>query len=493
MKTAVHWEKIGLRPHHGICVPLFSLRTKNSPAIGEFLDLLPLLDWCKQVKFDCLQLLPLNDTGDDPSPYNPLSAFALDPVYLSLHALAGAHPLPDYKGLNRAQVKQAKLDWLKAYFQNKFSPSPLYLSFVKQNKWLETYALFMAIRDKFHKAHFQSWPEPYKTARLAHAKEFENELDFHRFVQFLCFSQLQKVKAHAEQSQIFLKGDLQFLLSSNSADVWANPSLFDLSFTVGAPPDAFNPKGQNWGFPLFNWDAMRKNHYAWCKERMKTLEQFFHIYRIDHVVGFFRTWAIDLNESEGKFVPSDPKEWDKQGREILEVLISSTSMLPIAEDLGMIPPEVFSTLKEFGICSTKVVPWQKEEGQYVPFSLYEPFSLTTLSTPDTEPFGLWWKSHPHEAVQFASFMGLSYHPVLSKSERETILKAAHHSASYFHIHLLQEYLDLFPELSWNSPSLDRINVPGTVLPTNWTYRFQPALEEILSHQGLQDCLARILP
>src|SRR5690606_20150223 len=123
MKTTAHWEKIGISHHHGICVPLFSLRTKNSPDMGEFFDLFLLIDWCKKVRFDCLQLLPLNDTGDDLSPYNPVSAFAIDPTYLCLRDLPNGKKLPDLTGLDRIKIKEKKLQWLRVYFQENFSPN----------------------------------------------------------------------------------------------------------------------------------------------------------------------------------------------------------------------------------------------------------------------------------------------------------------------------------------------------------------------------------
>jgi len=493
VKTAAHWKKIGQIPHHGICLPLFSIRSKNSSSVGEFLDLLPLLDWCKTIHFDSIQLLPLNDTGNDPSPYDPISAFALDPVYLSLSSLPDAHePLPS-PSKTRLEIKEKKLLWLRGYFAKTFSPQdPSYQNFIRENPWLESYALFMVLRDKFGQKHWADWPNEYSSPKPHHFKRHEEELHFHRFIQFLCFNQLKQVRAHATQLNIFLIGDLPILVSPNSADVWANRSFFDLTFLAGAPPDAYNAKGQNWGFPIFNWDNLRKANFSWVRERLKLLEQFFHIYRIDHVVGLFRIWAIPWNNPEGgAFIPHQRELWKAQGLELLNLFINSTSLLPIAEDLGTIPEEVYSVLKDLGICGTKVVRWQKMGGSFVPFSDYEPLSMTTLSTPDMPPLALWWKNSPSEAALFAEFMRFPYHPILSSRQRLQILKAAHSSSSYFHINLLEEYLALFPELVWPNLEEERINVPGTLLPTNWTYRFRPSLEEIISHQGLNSTLQQM--
>lgn len=412
MKSARHWGKIGLRSHHGICVPL--------SAIGTFLDLMALIDWCKSVHLDCIQLLPLNDTGGDPSPYNPISSCALDPKYLSPN-----DPL-DMNG---------------------------YDAFVKENGWLSAYSRFKEQRDGSQN---------------------------HAITQFHCFTQMERVRKHADLQGVYLMGDLPISVSPDSADVWEEPSLFRTDLEAGSPPDVFDPSGQHWGFPLFHWDAMGQQGYAWWKRRLQVMERFFHIYRIDHVVGLFRMWAIPRGRkvAEGSFIPAP-------GKKLLEMMLDASSMLPIAEDLGTIPKEVNPILKELGICSTKVVRWQKN----IPLNEYEPFSLTTLSTPDTEPLALWWTNTPSESVPFAAFMKLPYHPILSFQNRLAILRAAHHSGSFFHINLLQEILALFPELIWQS---ERINIPGTVSPTNWTYRLRPSIAELVNHEGLKGALREII-
>ena len=116
-------------------------------------------------------------------------------------------------------------------------------------------------------------------------------MHFHYIVQFLCHSQLQTVKKHAEKKGVFLKGDVPILLSPDSADVWAHQEFFDLSFTAGSPPNKFDPPGQNWHFPLYNWKAMEQNDFEWWRKRIEVTSEYFHIYRIDHIIGFFRIWA----------------------------------------------------------------------------------------------------------------------------------------------------------------------------------------------------------
>jgi len=504
MNCKKQWETIGLHPHHGIQVPLFSLHTKSSCGIGEFLDLLPLIDWCKSVGFDVIEILPINDTGDDKSPYNPLSSCALDPVHLSLASLPGGpsiEPFAPFQPLQRlayAEIKRLKLTWLYEYYQKSFptlSTQPEYQQFLKTSPWLSEYALFLAIRSEYGGKNWKDWPPALQTYNETEIDARKTQVDFHRFVQYLCYSQMSQVKAYANTNNVFLKGDLPILISPDSVDVWAHRSLFCLDLDAGAPPDYYNRLGQHWGFPLFHWDVMRKNHYAWWKRRLASYEPFFHIYRIDHVVGFFRIWGIPKGKkpTEGSFIPEDSTHWMPQGREILQMMIDSSPLLPMAEDLGVVPPTVTTLLHTLGICTMKVLRWQRTPGQgYLPLSQYEPFSLSTLSTPDMDLLQVWWKKFPEEAIPFAHFKQWDYHPDLTPEQRKEILTDLHASSSLFHINLLQEYLALFPDLVWPNPEDERINIPGTLLPTNWTYRLRRPLETLLAHQPLRNALREIL-
>lgn len=495
MKTDPHWQKIGKKSHHGVCIPLFSLKSQTSCGIGEYLDLIPLIHWCKKIGLDCIQLLPLNDTGADPSPYNPLSSLALSPIYLSLHELGiditPFAQLNNEPRLLRETVRREKINALQKHFDETFaalSRTDSYQAFVEEHRlWLDPYARFKAIKRELQDMHWKDWPHPLPNL-------LKEEIDFYKFLQYHCFRQMQKVKKEAEESSLFLKGDVPVLLSMDSVDVWRSPDLFHLDIEAGAPSDDFCQEAQIWGFPLLRWDEMKKNGYEWWKERMALVEKLYHIYRIDHAIGFFRIWGVPKGKTarEGRFFPPDPTEWVPSGKEHLEALLSVSPLLPIAEDLGTIFQGMRDTLKELGICGTKVMRWEFEKDRFTPLNAYEPYSMTTVSTIDLEPLGLWWKKHPVDASIFAEFMGAAYDPILSAPLREKILKASHQTSSMFHINLLSEYLALFPELVWLNPEDERINLPGTTIPTNWTYRFRPFLEEILSHEGLFEALQRIL-
>lgn len=490
MKTKIHWQAIGQRAHHGIAFPLSALRSNLSCGVGEFLDLLLVIDFCKKIGFDTIQLLPLYDTGHDTSPYNAVSSCALDPIYLTLRELplledSLVKEFETFDELNRSpqvalhEVKQKKMSWLYRYYQHAFptlSQGAPYQEFYKENQsWLISYAQYKSLSKQFQYIHWSGWTQPYPEI---------SDADFYAFLQFLCFAQMRKVKKYATEQGCFIKGDIPVLVGSESADVWAQPHLFDLNFIAGAPPDQYNFEGQKWSFPIFNWDAMREDKFSWFRRRLHVAESLYHIYRIDHVVGLFRIWAIpkDKKAIEGDFIPWDFHLWEKQGREILSMMIESSSMLPIAEDLGTIPKEVPIVLKEFGICGTKVMRWEKRwdyGDEFIPLNEYEPFSLTTISTHDSETLGMWWKNDPQDAKLWAEKKHWQYHPEMSIDERLSFLYDAHHSTSYFHINLFQEYLALFPEFVSENLEQERINVPGTVLPSNWTYRFRPSIEEML--------------
>jgi 4-alpha-glucanotransferase len=476
VKTDSHWKSIGFKPHHGIALPLSALKSRQSSGIGEFLDLIPLIGFCKKINFDTIQLLPINDTDGDTSPYNIISSCALDPVYLSLHALPNSKiPIFECKEWNEAkrvaipEVKQKKIAWLYLYFQQTFKnieKETSYQTFLKKHHhWLNPYAQFKAKKNEHQNTHWENWGDAPAQG-----------VDFYFFLQYHCFSQMEKVRAYATKKGCFLQGDIPILLNSNSADVWNHQHLFRRDLVAGAPPDYYNRLGQKWEFPIFNWEAMRKENFAWWKQRLSVASDLYHMYRIDHVVGFFRIWAIpkDQEAASGYFIPTDPHLWENLGREILTMMLEATPLLPIAEDLGTIPPEVPRTLKEFGICGTKVVRWQRrwhDGKEFIPMNEYEPFSLTTVSTHDSETLAMWWKNAPEEAKLVAHEKNWTYRPQLTEQERFDLLYDAHHSNSYFHINLLQEYLALFPELVSPNPEEERINVPGVVLPTNWTYRF----------------------
>lgn len=517
-KAAPHWEKLGVWQHHGIALPLFSLHTKASCGIGEYTDLLPLIDWAKEHELDIIQLLPLNDTGLDTSPYNSISAYALNPIHLGIEQLADIDKVPDVankiaelKKLNETErvsyrpVREKKEALLNDYFSAIFPSISQTIEFKEfekdQHSWLKPFALFKSIKESQAWTSWEKWPLRLKSpSRSAYEKllqEFKARIDYHVFVQYLCFQQMKAVKEKATAQKVFIKGDIPILLSRDSSDVWYNRHLFLFHIGAGAPPDMYSREGQSWGFPVYDWQAFDKENYHWWKERLKVCTSLYHLYRLDHVVGFYRIWTIPIGRKakEGVFMPENQNEWTRQGEKLMELMLDSSPMLPIAEDLGTVPTSVRQSLQKLGIPGTKMMRWERrwdDDGSYIPFDEYEPISMTTVSTHDSDTVKLWWRHFPKEAKLYSELKGWEYKPFLTFEHMEEILFDSHHSGSLLHINQLMEYLSLFPELVSSDPHAERINIPGKMLATNWTYRFRPSLEEISAHSGLNKAFKHIL-
>lgn len=509
LKTAAGpaWEKVGVYHHHGIVTPLFSLHTDLSCGIGEYLDLLPLFPWLKKCGFDTLQLLPLNDLGNDTSPYSAISAFALNPLLLSLAQLPFLRNSPVFESstqrIDYKKVQDFKINFLKNYYQEnfgRFSSSIEYLAFIENNSWLKPYALFKTLKHIQQWQSWTTWPEAWKELQPetfdALIDQHSDEIHFHYFLQFLCFEQMKTVKYFADESGIHLMGDIPILLNFESADVWFHRKIFNTDLSAGAPPDMFSADGQNWGFPLYNWESLADEDYRWWKQRLAYAEQFYKIFRLDHVVGFFRIWGIPpgLKGTDGQFYPSAIAEWQPKGEHILRMLQKSSSMLPIGEDLGVIPHEVRNCLRHLGICGTKVMRWERaweQDSSFLDPKKYIPESLTTVSTHDSETLFQWWVEQPEEARLYAQSKGWPYENRLSEDLALQILNESHQSGSLFHINLLQEYLRIVPGLSWPYVNDERINLPGLLLEDNWTYRFRPSVEEIVKNNELSAIMTKL--
>lgn len=518
LPTANQWKRIGVKKHHGFVIPLFSLHSAQSCGIGEYLDLIPIIDWCASLGYDVIQLLPLNDTGLDPSPYSALSAFALNPIHITLASLPylqeepklleAYQAIPKINTSNKidyVEVRKHKHTFLYLYFQTigkKIISTDDYQNFITQTKWLKEYALYKTLKVINEWKDWESWPQEYQNPTVEQLEEFyvkyKEAIEWHSFLQYLSHNQLLKVSQYGQEKKVFLMGDIPILIGRDSADTWLHRELFNMDYSAGAPPDIYNSEGQKWGFPIYNWDVMAMQGYAWWINRIQTASQYYQIYRIDHIVGLFRIWAIPLPlmSKDGFFIPNDSVSLLEQGKRILQMMINSCSMLPIGEDLGTIPKEVRSCLNELGICGTRVIRWEREWEQerqpFIPLENYAKESLTTVSTHDSETISLWWQNRPEDTKAYAEFKGWCYHPTLSRSYHQEILWDSHHSNSLFHINLLQEYLSLVPGLTWPTLEDERINIPGTISDSNWSYRFRPSIDELIENHSLKHSLKEII-
>ena len=326
----------------GVNVPVSSLKTAKSWGVGDFTDLNLLTDFSKATGLRLIQLLPINDTtathtNKDSYPYSAVSAFALHPIYLNVQKLATAlgvqfpgEMLTEVAELNAKPslhyeevlaVKHAAIQLLfkkdKASFKNDFD----WFGFFELNRhWLVPYAAYCYLRDKNGSADYNSWgayasfEEDAIQELVSPENDFYDEIAIHYYTQYHLHLQLKDAVDYAHKAGVIIKGDLPIGVGRHSADAWMYRSLFHMNMQAGAPPDAFATKGQNWSFPTYNWEKMAEDDYAWWRQRMEHMSNYFDAIRIDHVLGFFRIWAIPVESIEGilgKFIPAWPMHHDE--------------------------------------------------------------------------------------------------------------------------------------------------------------------------------------
>lgn len=323
----------------GTAIPVFSIRTENDFGVGDFGGLRAMTDWCAATGQTFLQLLPINDTTmtgtwTDSYPYNANSTFALHPMYLDLNAIGTikdterrqhyarlAKELNALAEIDYERVNKGKLAFARDIFDetgDETLSSSEFKSFFKRNAyWLEPYAAFCVLRDKFGTPDYNMWGEYAVYSRAKQKKVLaanRTESGFIYFLQFHLDRQMHAAKDYANSKGVAIKGDIPIGISRTSADAWINPRLFNLDSQAGAPPDDFSILGQNWGFPTYNWDEMKRDGFAWWKARFKKMSEYFDAYRIDHVLGFFRIWQIPMDALHGLlgfFNPALPFEPDE--------------------------------------------------------------------------------------------------------------------------------------------------------------------------------------
>jgi 4-alpha-glucanotransferase len=442
--TAAAWKRIGTRRRAGVSTPLFSLRSKNSAGIGEIPDLELLADWCRVSGQSLIQLLPMNDVGFNFRPYDAESCFALEPMHLCLDKVSfvDLKPfLPDIGALRRrypldscwfdTRVKKDKLALLRKMFlrQDKKGERVFAAFRREQHFWLDDYALYKVIKEKRDFAAWEAWPEPLRTrqdAALKKVREEEKEtLEFHAWMQWQLYLQFRATAQAVKKKGVFLMGDLPFLVSRDSADVWSRPYYFKLRYSAGAPPDLYFAEGQRWGMPPYDWPALEAAGHDFLREKLKYAENFYHLYRIDHFVGLFRLWTFPREGAEeerrhGSFDPPDEKGWEAHGERILSVMLSSTRMLPCAEDLGTVPECSFRLLERYAIPGLDIQRWMRDWEDGLDFKegdRYRPNAIVTLSTHDMSPFPEWWEEEAGtvERVIFerkCGERGIPFEPVL---------------------------------------------------------------------------------
>ncbi len=319
----------------GTLIPVFSLRSKGSFGVGDFGDLKMMIDWIAETNQKVLQILPVNDTTSthtwtDSYPYSAISIFALHPQFADLRqlpAIKDRKKAEDYEALREElnalkqidyeRVNNAKTEYLRIIFKQEgeeVMKTDGFKEFMKENEhWIAPYAKYCSLRDKYGCVDFakwkgnEQWNEADRKALLdPKTKEFK-EVAFYYYVQFILNNQMRAAHEYAMARGVILKGDIPIGVNRNGCDVWHEPQYFNLNSQAGAPPDAFSINGQNWGFPTYNWQRMIDDGCEWWIRRFLNMSKFFDAYRIDHVLGFFRIWAIPttcVHGLLGQFAPA---------------------------------------------------------------------------------------------------------------------------------------------------------------------------------------------
>ena len=480
----------------GIIAPLFSCASTTSWGIGDFGDVPSVAVWLAGAGLSVWQMLPLNEmSAGQSSPYSALTAMALDPIYIApagipdFAALGGEQSLAaDERALlddlrHSTRIDYARVRRLKfAVFRRAFerfldvewrqhTPRARDLAeFVTaQAWWIEDYAVFRALHAHFDEAPWTAWPEGLQrrtTSEIARVRrELATEVLFRQYLQWIAAGQWSAARAGSVGVAMF--GDLPFMVDGDSADVWVRQGQFRFDVSIGAPPDAFNPEGQRWGMPLYRWDAMATEQFLWLRARARRTADLFDGFRVDHLVGFYRTYARPSDGGAAFFSPEDQDEQVALGEQVLGIFQASGAAV-IAEDLGVVPDFVRSSLVHLGLPGFRVPRWEREwnvPGQ--PFrrpETYPPLSVTATGTHDTEAMAEWWERASADERRQALIsiggpeadVGAPFNPRL----RDAFLDAYFGSASDT---LLLAVQDIF---GWR----DRINTPGTVSDANWTWR-----------------------
>lgn len=307
----------------GVAIPVSSLRTELSEGIGDFLDLISFAEWAKECGIDLIQILPINDTGEEISPYSARSAFALNPVFLRLNNIFGSNKyIDEIKEIKNQLEKNKRCSFLEVVrFKRKFlrkiyndnqkeiAKDLDFIKWIEDNSWVKNYSVYCSLKEKNNQQSWVSWktyksPTPAKLSSLW--DKFSEDNLYHAWMQFECEKQLKKASKAIGEMGLKLKGDIPILVNEDSADVWSEIAYFDLSKRAGAPPDMYSYSGQNWGFPCYNWSALEKDDFSWWKARLGQASKYYHAYRIDHVLGFFRIWAIPNNQATGMLGHFEP-------------------------------------------------------------------------------------------------------------------------------------------------------------------------------------------
>lgn len=449
------------------------------------------VDFLKKSGQKVWQILPLSPTGYGDSPYQSCSAFAGNHYLIDLETLMDNGLLEKQEaesffwGNNEEKVDfgvlyENRTKVLRLAF-NRFVPDEKYKKFVEENEsWLSEYALFTAIKDSLGGIPWTEWPEELrlrdKKSLAEKREELKDDIAFKYFLQFEFFSQWEKLRAYANENGIKIVGDIPIYVPLDSADVWAEPGEFLIDENLnpkrvaGCPPDSFSADGQLWGNPIYDWDKMKGNGFAWWKRRLGAAKHMYDVIRIDHFRGFESYWSIPAGDKTAM-----NGHWEKgPGMDFINAVKSIPEVDFIAEDLGYVTPEVRKLQEDSGYPGMKVMQFafdSREAGNYLPHTYLE--NSVVYSGTHDNPTLVQWLSDVAESdlEEGKKYLGLTEEEGLVKG----LIRGCMASNSRLCVILMQDYLELGEEA--------RMNLPGTLSDKNWTWRAKPgfASEELGKH------------
>jgi 4-alpha-glucanotransferase len=559
----------------GILIPAFSPHRKGDLGIGDTLALREWIDWAAAHQVGFIQLLPINENGADESPYSAISSVALDPIYLTCevaeipglreaeiqHAreqlkVAQAAPLVMYRLVRGVKRSLLNLAWSRFPSCGKNLLDEFAEFQRAESEWLNDYCMFRYLMEYHGETlAWDQWPEACRSPqgardfvenqRLADPTELTRKLDFFAFVQWLCFRQWLALRAHAENSGVKLMGDVPIGISWHSCDVFFDREEFNLDWCGGSPSDGpgetdgfIHQWGQNWGIPLYRWDHMQANNFSWWRKRIARLTRIFQMFRLDHILGFYRIYAFPWRpECNPEFVgltheqaaavtggrlphwhlrPDDTMENKAANRDdgdarLRAIIEAAAGAEIIAEDLGMVPDYVRPHLVDLGIAGFKIPHWDCHDHPEAGNSFPEN-SFATYSTHDHDPVNGIWRNclnviqqhaeNPNEHTAWsiggasntlrllAEFAGIPMPahgpwPPFTEGIRLRLIKALFASNSRYAALMVTELFSIN----------HRFNEPGTYGANNWRFRLPWTVDEILddpSYKAIGEKLIAII-
>jgi 4-alpha-glucanotransferase len=445
------------------------------------------------------QALPLGPTGYGNSPYQSLSSFAGNVLVISPAALISDGLLQasdceshfpanmvDYDAVIPFRQRLLEKAWTNFKVGEREDLRPAYDEFCARHAhWMDDYALFAALKAKYHGAYYLQWPaevvQRHPNALVDARRELATQIDQVRFAEFLVFRQGDQLKNYAHAKGVSLIGDLPFFVSPDSSDVWANPELFLLDeqrrprFIAGVPPDYFSATGQLWGNPVYNWDVLRSTGYRWCIDRFQALLAHVDLIRLDHFRGFAAAWHVPAGASTAQ-----SGQWVQgPGAGFFQAVRTELGRLPfIAEDLGLITPDVQALRDQFEVPGTRVLQFAFDghaDNPYLPHN-FVPNTVAYTGTHDNATTRQWYEELPdYQRQNLWSYIKRSLGE--SAEAPPTLMRLAWSSVAALTIAPLQDVLNLGSEA--------RMNVPGRA-GGNWSWRFSEDMLSPASFESLRE-------